>query len=164
MPVIACITFRFKRTNYSKWLGIKTVFMYNMFMGKIAGFNRQDTKQSVAVKRGGDKMTDKEIMDYLSSFTPESLLIEKNNGFAIRDIDLKLIKELREKDLTDEIIKIILYYVLQRACGLRFDIVRNMAEKCVQRKICTRQEAFYLTVEEDFHWRSKREKAKVCRC
>ncbi|TWT24912.1 DnaD domain protein [Planomicrobium sp. CPCC 101110] len=109
-------------------------------------------------------MTDKEIMEYLSSFTPETLLIEKNKGFAIRDIDFELIEELREKKLTDEIIKIILYYVLQRACGLRFDAIRDMAEKCVQRKISTRQEAFYLTVEEDFRWRSKREKVNACRC
>lgn len=109
-------------------------------------------------------MTDKEVMDYLSFFTPETLLIEKNKGFAIRDIDIELINELRGKGLTDEIIKILLYYVLRRACGLRFDVVRSMAEKCVQRKINTRQEVFYLTVEEDFRWRNKKAKLSNCRC
>ncbi|PSL40247.1 hypothetical protein B0H99_10523 [Planomicrobium soli] len=109
-------------------------------------------------------MTDKEVMNYLSSFTPETLLIEKNKGFAIRDIDLKLIEELRIKGLTEEIIKIILYYVLKRAYGLRFDVVRNMAEKCVLRNIKTRQEAFYLTVEEDFLWRNRKVKLSRCGC
>ncbi|MDN7243042.1 hypothetical protein QWY14_14655 [Planococcus sp. N028] len=103
-------------------------------------------------------MTDKETLAYLSSISPETLLLEKNKGFAIRDIDVKLIEELRGKGQCDEIIKIILYYVLQRGYGLRFDMVRDMAEKCAKRHITTVQEAFFLTVEEDFRWKNRREK------
>jgi len=108
-------------------------------------------------------MTYKEIMDYLSSISPETLLLEKNKGFPIRDIDVDLVEELRKNGLCDEIIKVLLYYVLRRACGLRFDVVRDMAEKCVKRNIRSVQEAFFLTVEEDFRWKTRREKLSRCR-
>lgn len=106
-------------------------------------------------------MTDKETMEYLAAFSPETLLIEKNNGFAVRDADLNLIEELRGKNLPDDFIKIILYYVLKRGYGLRFEEVRKVAEKCLQRKITTVQELFNVIIEEDFHWKSRKEMRKI---
>jgi replication initiation and membrane attachment protein DnaB len=169
-----------------KVIGIKTLFVYNEGIGKNTGmagflfiansdgirkmengfFDQQACRRLKNFSNltwRGSKMTDKETMEYLSAFSPETLLAEKNNGFAIRDVDFGLIEELREKSLSEDIIKIILYYVLRRGYGLRFEEVRDMAEKCVKRNITTIQEAFNLTVEEDFHWKSQKEMRKIKR-
>lgn len=89
-----------------------------------------------------------EVFQWLNTLTPVEVLTEANKGFKPRDIDLDLIKELQGQGFDDGVITVMLYFVLARSRGLRFDEVRTMAaawqgqELTVDQAITMAEEAF----------------------
>jgi replication initiation and membrane attachment protein DnaB len=93
-------------------------------------------------------------VEWLSSLTPVELLTEANRGFKIRDIDHNFIAELRNQGFADGIINVMLYFVLIRSRGLRFNEVRKLA--AAWHDVATVEEAVTLAEQAFLDWENNR--------
>lgn len=93
-------------------------------------------------------------VEWLGNQTPVELLTEANKGFMIRDIDYKFIDELRDQGFEDGIINVMLYFVLIRSKGLRFDEVRKLAAAWPE--VATVEEAVFLGEEAFLDWQDNK--------